>query len=398
MQYRTIPKTGDRISAVGYGCMRLPTRAGRIDEAKAEAQMLYALDQGINYFDTALPYHNGESEKVLGRIFEKNKLRDKVKFATKLPPFRVKTREDMDRILDGQLKSLRTSYIDYYLVHGIQSQEEWDRMLGLGILDFLTEAKASGKIRNVGFSYHADRNSFKGIIDAYDWEFCQIQYSYLDENNQAGKAGLEYAASKDIAVFIMEPLRGGMLVGKLPKKVQEIYDKEGRRSAADWAFSWVLNHREVTCVLSGMNVDAHIKENIEIAKKALPGSMPEKDMAVIERVKNQFETMMKVPCTGCAYCMPCPAGVNIPACFEQLNNKSYFGLLMAKGMYIMQTGGLMSESTAKASQCINCGKCEKHCPQHIEIRKELKQVSKELESFYDPALIWVAKRVMRGKN
>ncbi len=246
----------------------------------------------------------------------------------------------------------------------------------------------------MGFSYHADKNSFNEIIDAYDWAFCQIQYSYLDENNQAGKAGLEYAASKNIAVFIMEPLRGGMLVGKLPKKVQSIYDKAGTRSSADWAISWVLNHKEVTCVLSGMNVDEHIQENIEIAKKALPGSLSKEEVNLIESVKNKFEELMKVPCTGCAYCMPCPAGVNIPACFEQLNNKSYFGLLNAKGMYMMQTAGLMSEKTSKASQCIDCGKCERHCPQHIEIRKDLKQVSKELEAFYDPALVWVARKFL----
>ncbi len=398
MQYRVIPKTGDQISAIGYGCMRLPTRAGRIDEAKTERQMLAAFEQGVNYFDTALPYHGGESEKVLGKIFEKHGLRNQVKFATKLPPFRVKKRADMEAILNDQLKSLRTDYIDYYLIHGIQSKDEWERMVKLGVLDFLTEAKASGKIRNAGFSYHADKNSFNDIIDAYDWAFCQIQYSYLDENNQAGRAGLEYAASKDIAVFIMEPLRGGMLVGKLPKKVQTLLDNEGERSAADWAFSWVLNHKEVTCVLSGMNVDEHIAENIEIANRVTPGSMTSEEIQVIERVKKQFESMMKVPCTGCAYCMPCPAGVNIPACFEQLNNKSYFGLMMAKGMYMMQTGGLMAEKTAKASQCINCGKCEQHCPQHIEIRKDLKQVSKELEAFYDPLLTWVAKKVLGARN
>ena len=394
MQYRVIPKTGDKVSTLGYGCMRLPTRAGRIDEAKAEEQMLYALDQGVNYFDTALPYHNGESEKFLGKVFEKNGNRDQVKFATKLPPWRVKTRADMDKILDEQLESLRTTYIDYYLIHGIQTKTEWERMVELGVLDFLKKAKASGKVRNVGFSYHADKNSFNDIIDAYDWEFCQIQYSYLDENNQAGKAGLEYAASKDIAVFIMEPLRGGMLVGKLPQKVQSIYDSAGKRSAADWAISWILNHKEVTCVLSGMNVDEHIKENIRISREAEVGKMTDHELQVISDVKNQFEDLMKVPCTGCAYCLPCPAKVNIPACFEQLNNKSYFGLMNAKAMYLMQTGGIMSEETAKASQCIDCGKCESHCPQHIKIRKELKQVSKELEAFYDPAIIWLGKRFM----
>ncbi len=394
MQYRTIPKTGDKISAIGYGCMRFPTRAGRIDEKKAEAQIRYAIDQGVNYFDTALPYHNGESEKFLGKIFE-GELRSQVKIATKLPPWRVKTRQDMDKLLNEQLESLRTDYIDYYLVHGIQSPEVWERMVDLGVIEFLNKAKEKGQIRNVGFSYHSDHNFFSKVVDDYDWEFCQIQYSYLDENNQAGKKGLEYAASKDVAVFVMEPLRGGSLVGKLPKPVQSTFDKTGQnRSAADWALSWILNHKEVTSVLSGMNVDEHIKENIEVATRVKPGSMTEEEVKVIDTVKSVFEELMKVPCTGCAYCMPCPAGVDIPSCFEHYNNKSYFGLMSSKPMYMMATAPLMDDSSSKASQCTGCGKCEPHCPQHIEIRKELKKVAKEMEAFYDPALIWIAKKIM----
>jgi len=394
MQYRTIPKTGDKISAIGYGCMRFPTRAGRIDEKKAEAQIRYAIEQGVNYFDTALPYHNGESEKFLGKVLE-GELRSKVKLATKLPPWRVKTREDMDKILQDQLKSLRTNQIDYYLIHGIQSPDVWERMLELGVIDFLNKAKENGLIKSAGFSYHSDHNYFSKVIDDYDWDFCQIQYSYLDENNQAGKKGLEYAASKDIAVFVMEPLRGGSLVGKLPKRVESAFEKSGQnRSAADWALSWILNHKEVTCVLSGMNVDEHIKENIEIANKAEAGKMSSSETAVIEEVKTIFDDLMKVPCTGCAYCMPCPVGVDIPSCFEHYNNKSYFGLMSAKPMYMMATAPLMDDKSSKASLCIDCGKCEPHCPQHIEIRKELKKVAKEMEAFYDPALIWVAKKIM----
>jgi len=394
MQYRIIPKTGDKISAIGYGCMRFPTRAGRIDEKKAEAQIRYAIENGVNYFDTALPYHNGESEKFLGKVLE-GELRSRVKLATKLPPWRVKTREDMDLILQEQLSSLRTDCIDYYLIHGIQSPDVWERMLELGVIDFLDQAKKNGYIKNAGFSYHSDRNSFNKIIDDYDWEFCQIQYSYLDENNQAGKDGLEYAASRDIAVFIMEPLRGGSLVGKLPNPVQSEFDKAGaNRTPADWAISWILNHKEVTCVLSGMNVDEHIKENIEIASRAQPGKMTESEVLVIEKVKNVFEKLMKVPCTGCAYCIPCPAGVDIPACFEHYNNKSYFGLMSAKPMYLMATAPMMDDKSSKASLCFECGKCESHCPQHIEIRKELKKVAKEMEAFYDPALIWIAKKIL----
>lgn len=396
MQYRKIPKTGDVISAIGYGCMRFPTKMGRIDEKKAEEQIRFAIEQGVNYFDTAYPYHGGGSESFLGKVFSDQALRKQVKIATKLPPWSVKTRADMDRILNEQLEKLNIDSIDYYLVHGIMSLEDWERMKNLGVLTFLDGAKAQGKIKHVGFSFHSDIHTFKKIVDDYDWAMCQIQYNYLDETNQAGTEGLKYASDRDIAVFVMEPLRGGNLAGRMPKAAQQVWDQSTvKRSSAEWALRWVWDHPEVTCVLSGMNVDEHIKENIEAASTAFPNHLTPEELGDISKVRDVFVSLTKVPCTACAYCMPCPAGVNIPMCFEKYNSKSYFGGMEAKIMYLAQGGGVMGDKPTLASQCINCGKCEMHCPQHIEIRKELKNVTKSLEGAFDKPIIWVAKRAMK---
>jgi len=398
MQYRKIPKNGDEISAIGYGCMRLPSRMGRIDEKKAEEQIRRAIDQGVNYFDTAYPYHGGNSESFLGKLFSDKSLREKVKIATKLPPWSVNTREDMDRILKEQMEKLQVDCIDYYLVHGIMSQEDWDRMKGLGVLEFLDEAKEKGLIKNAGFSFHSNIQTFKNVVDDYDWTMCQIQYNYLDETNQAGTEGLKYAAERDIAVFIMEPLRGGNLAGKMPKQAQREWEQaKAKRSPAEWALRWVWNHKEVTCVLSGMNNDAHIMENIIAAKSALPHHLSDGELARIERVRDIFYALTKVPCTACAYCMPCPVGVNIPLCFEKYNSKYLFGTLEARVFYHIQVAGVMNDKPGKASQCIECGKCEKHCPQHIEIIKELKTVSSEMEGIISKPLTWVIKKVI-GAN
>lgn len=249
MQYRKVPKNGDQLSALGFGAMRLPTRMGRIDEERATKQIRDAIDKGVNYVDTAVPYHGGESERFLGRVLQDG-YREKVKLATKLPPQSVNTREDMDRILDIQLKKLKTDHIDYYLLHGLEANQ-WKKLFDLGVLEFLDKAKASGKIRNAGFSFHGDRRTFKEIIDAYDWTFCQIQYNFLDETTQAGTEGLQYAASKNIAVMVMEPLRGGMLAANLPAEVKQVYARSPvKRTAAEWGLRWVWNHPEVTVVLS----------------------------------------------------------------------------------------------------------------------------------------------------
>ncbi|MFA5267077.1 MAG: aldo/keto reductase [Methanoregula sp.] len=378
MQYRTVPKNGDKLSALGFGAMRLPTKRMSIDEERAMKQIRSAIDAGINYIDTAVPYHGGESERFLGRCLQDG-YREKVKLATKLPPRNVNTREDMDRILGIQLKKLKTDHIDYYLLHGIEGNQ-WKQLYDLGVLDFLDKAKADGRIRNAGFSFHGDRKAFKEIIDAYDWTFCQIQYNFLDETNQAGTEGLQYAASKNIAVMVMEPLRGGMLAANLPAAVQQVYDRSSlKRSPAEWALRWVWNHPEVTVVLSGMNDENHIAENIKACQTAFPNAMSEAELATIAGVVDTYRGLVKVGCTGCAYCMPCPFGVNIPMCFS-IYNDYHIGAnrFLTRGMYgAMLMGGLMP-ARADASLCHQCGKCAKACPQHIAIPDELKNVNRTL--------------------
>jgi len=357
--------------------MRLATKRMGIDEERATRQIRDAIDNGINYIDTAVPYHGGESERFLGRALS-GRYREKVKLATKLPPWSVKTREDMDRILGIQLKKLRTDHIDYYLLHSLEAGH-WKKLQKLGVLEFLDSAKAAGKIVNAGFSFHGDRKTFKEIIDAYDWVFCQIQYNFLDETNQAGTEGLRYAAAKNIAVMVMEPLRGGMLAGKIPGEVGQIYRDAGtQRSPAAWALRWVWNHKEVTVVLSGMNDEAHIAENIRTCEDALPGSMTTEELATMERVAATYRKLIRVGCTGCAYCMPCPFGVNIPQCFSLYNDYS-IGLnrMMTRGFYGLQLMGGMG-TPADASLCRTCGKCVKACPQGIAIPEELKKVRRTL--------------------
>jgi len=358
--------------------MHLATKLGSIDEERATRQIRDAIDKGVNYIDTAAPYHSGESERFLGRALQDG-YREKVKLATKLPPFSVKTRGDMDRILDIQLKKLQTDHIDYYLLHGLEANQ-WKKLFDLGVLEFLDSAKSAGKIRNAGFSFHGDRKTFKEIIDAYDWVFCQIQYNFIDETNQAGTEGLRYAASRNIAVMIMEPLRGGMLARKLPKDIEQIYRRAGtKRTAAEWALRWVWNHKEVTVVLSGMNDENHIAENLKTCEDALPGSMTADELRTMEEIAGTYKQLMKVGCTGCSYCMPCPVGVNIPQCFS-LYNDYHMGVnsLMTRGMYGMGLMGAIGGTPAHAALCKNCGKCMKACPQHILIPEELKKVSKTL--------------------
>jgi len=396
MQYREVPKNGDRLSALGFGAMRLATKRGRIDEERATRQIHDAIDKGINYIDTAAPYHGGESERFIGRALQGG-YREKVKLATKLPPWSIKTREDMDRILDIQLRKLQTNHIDYYLLHSLEAGH-WKRLQDLGVLEFLDSAKAAGKIINAGFSFHGDRKTFKEIIDAYDWVFCQIQYNFLDETNQAGTEGLCYAASRNIAVMVMEPLRGGMLARKLPKDVAQIYCHAGtKRSPAEWALRWVWNHPEVTVVLSGMNDEGHIAENLKTCEDALPGSMKAGELAMMEKVAGTYKRLMKIGCTACGYCMPCPFGVNIPQCFYLYNDYQMGGnRLMSRGFYGMGLMGGMG-ARADASLCRNCGKCVKACPQKIAIPEELKKVKSTLGGLRTKIMIPLARLMFSSK-
>ncbi|MCF8038181.1 MAG: aldo/keto reductase [Desulfohalobiaceae bacterium] len=380
MLFREVPKTGDKLSILGYGCMRLPETNGRIDEETSAGLIHTAIDNGVNYLDTAWPYHCGESEAFLGRILS-GPYREKVKLATKLPPWMIRTRQDMDAYLNAQLDKLQTDSIDYYLIHALNGRH-WDRLLQLGLMDFLDRAKADGRVRNTGFSFHGLLPDFKRIVDGYPWEICQIQYNYLDEELQAGTEGLIYAADRDLGVVIMEPLRGGTLgLPDPPLEVRTIWEESDRkRSPAEWALRWVWNHPEVTTVLSGMNDEDHIRENLRLAGEARSGTLGSDEKELIRRAADTYREIMKVLCTGCGYCLPCPEGVDIPACFDSYNTLHMFKQTEeTKFRYALRNSGLISGESGYASQCAQCGECLEKCPQGLLIPDILEQVAAELE-------------------
>jgi len=394
-----MPKNGDELSVLGFGCMRLPVKEdGTIDEERAKNQVRYAIDNGVNYVDTAWPYHMGASEPFLGRALADG-YREKVKLATKLPSWMVESREEMDKFLNAQLEKLNTDHIDYYLIHSLVG-ELWDNLEKLGVADFLDKAKADGRIINAGFSFHGSNSDFKRIVDTYDWDFCQIQYNFLDEKNQAGTEGLEYAASKGLGVIIMEPLRGGKLASPVPSAVEEIWDEAPvKRTAAEWGLRWVWNHPEVTVVLSGMNEEAHIEENLKVAGEAYPNSLTETELQLVSRVEQKYRELMKAGCTGCRYCMPCPQGVDIPACFEVYNNLHMFGDEdMAKFMYAGRLGGALGGEPAFASLCVQCGDCMEKCPQHLDIPTLLESVVEDLEGPDLEQRVAMAKQILADKS
>lgn len=380
MLYRKVPQNKDELSILGFGCMRLVARDGKIDEERATRQVRYAIDQGVNYIDTAWPYHMGESEPFLGRALAGG-YREKIKLATKLPSWTIKKTEDMDRILNAQLERLRTDHIDYYLVHGLVGAL-WDKMEKLDVLVFLDRAKADGRIINAGFSFHGSVDDFKRIVDAYPWTFCQIQYNFLDEKNQAGTEGLEYAASKDLGIIIMEPLRGGKLTNPVPPEVQKIWNEAAvKRTPAEWAFRWIWNRPEVTIVLSGMNEESHVEENLKIADEAYPNSLTEAELQLVKKAEKKYRELMKTGCTGCRYCFPCPSGVDIPGCFEIYDNLYLSGNEKeAKLMYAAKPGGIIrGDVPGYASQCVQCGQCVEKCPQHLDIPSLLEAVAEKFE-------------------
>lgn len=386
MKYRVNPKNNDELSILGFGCMRFSK-----DENEVEKQIIYAIENGVNYFDTAYAYPN--SEVILGRVLAKG-YRDKVKIATKLPPYMIKKFEDFDKIFYEELRRLQTDRIDYYFMHMLTDINIWNRLVDLGILSWIEEKKQKGEIINIGFSYHGGREEFIKLVDTYEWEFCMIQYNYLDENNQAGKSGLQYASAKGLPVMIMEPLRGGKLVTNLPNEVYKIWDNAYiKRSPAEWAFRWIWNHPEVTVVLSGMNSQEMVEENIKVAGSSEPNIFTEKDYKLFDEVRRILEEKIKVPCTGCNYCMPCPFGVDIPTCFSTYNDREIEGKFAAIGKYIMQTS--LKTEASNASLCTQCGACEVHCPQKIAIREELKNVTRKMEGFYYKPARFLIKKFMK---
>ena len=374
MQYRKFGKLGINVSALGFGCMRLPVLnndEAQIDEPQAINMIRHAIDNGVNYIDTAYPYHRKNSELLVGKAL-KDGYREKVYLATKLPIWLVKDESDMMKYLDEQLHKLQTNQIDMYLIHSL-NKEHWETAKKYNVFKFIEEAKKSGKIKYIGFSFHDNIDLFKEIIDSYDWDFCQMQYNYMDENHQAGTEGLKYAASKNMGIVIMEPLRGGKLVKNLSSKITDEFQKSKiKRSPADWALRWVWNHPEVSVVLSGMGSLDEVDENIKIAENAHANSMTEEDLGIIKNVKDAFLSLSQIPCTSCKYCMPCPSGVNIPENFSVYNQSfMYNDAEYYKGEY----KDLVQEKK-DASRCVKCGKCEKACPQKLPIRNLLEEVKK----------------------
>ncbi len=389
MNYREDRK-GEKLSLLGYGCMRFTKKGNSIDIDKAEKELMRAIELGVNYFDTAYIYPG--SEVAVGEIFERNNVREKVNIATKLPQYMIRNRAGIDKYYNEELERLRTNYIDYYLMHMLTDTVAWENLVKLGIKEWIAEKKASGEIRNIGFSYHGDTEMFKQIIDAYDWDFCQIQYNYVDETTQAGVEGLKYAASKGIPVVIMEPLRGGKLVN-LPGDAMDKLEKSGRGwSSAELGLRWLWNQPEVTVVLSGMNTIEMIEENCRIASDVKENEFTEDDHKLVAEIKQILLDKTKVGCTGCRYCMPCPKGVDIPAIFACYNNMFSDGKTEARFEFARLVG--VRKEPAFASQCIECGACEKHCPQHIEIRKKLKEADKALRPFPYKIGINIARKFM----
>ncbi len=387
MQYRSDRK-GTELSMLGYGCLRFTKKNGKIDLHKAEEEIMEAVRGGVNYFDTAYVYSG--SEAALGEILKKNKCRKQVYIATKLPHYLIKSRAGLEKCFQEQLRRLRTNYVDYYLMHMLNDADTWEMLKQKGVGDWIEEKLRLGQIRQIGFSYHGNSENFKLLLDAYDWDFCQIQYNYMDEYTQAGRAGLEYAEQKGIPVIIMEPLRGGKLVEFLPEEAKRIFAQAvPERSPAEWALRWLWNQTGVTVVLSGMNSLEMVRENIRVASEAKAGELTKTDMELFRRVKQEINKKLKVGCTACGYCMPCPRGIDIPGTFRCYNEMYIERPGVGRKEYLMTTAFRKNQNPA--SKCIRCGKCERHCPQKIEIRKELERASWELEDVRYKAVSWLIK-------
>ncbi len=372
MQYRSFGRLDWKPSALGFGAMRLPTidnDPAKIDEAEATRMVRYAIDHGVNYVDTAYPYHRENSERFLGRALQDG-YRERIKLATKMPCWLTKEPGDFDRYLDEQLEKLQTDRIDFYLLHGL-NEKRWDELSALDVLGWAEGAIASGRIRALGFSFHDKLEAFKTIIDASDlWLFCQIQYNFMDIEYQAGTEGLRYAAEKGLAVVVMEPIRGGRLTKSVPPSVQEIWDAAPvQRAPAEHALQWVWNQPEVSVVLSGMSTFEQVEQNLASAGRSGVGSLTEEELAAYARVREAYEALCPIPCTDCKYCMPCPNGVNIPGVFDIYNDAIMYEN-PERGQMVYNH--FMSEDE-RANLCIECGECLEKCPQQIEIPDWLKK-------------------------
>jgi predicted aldo/keto reductase-like oxidoreductase len=376
MLYRKLGSTGEKVSILGLGCMRLPIMNGqynKVDDDRAISLIRKAIDSGVNYLDTAYPYHNGQSETVIANALKEG-YRDKVFIADKLPSWLIQKRTDMDQYLEKQLERLQTKQIDFYLLHSVK-EDYWSNLESLGVLEFLDEAVKDGRIKYTGFSFHGEIELFFDVIDSYNWDMCQVQYNFVDENYQAGKEGIRYASSQGVGVVIMEPLRGGTLVN-VPPEVQEIWgEADVKRSPVEWALRYLWDQQEVDVVLSGMTTIEDLDENLGIAEHGLTNTLTSTEKEIIKEVRLTYKERKEIDCTQCGYCMPCPLGVNIPANFEKLNHAYMFQDVENSRMnYYM----LLNEGE-RASNCIECGDCETLCPQMVKIQKTLKKVCETFE-------------------
>lgn len=381
MQYRPFGKQGFQVSALGFGAMRLPTVGGQIDEAEATRMIHYAIERGVNYLDTAYPYHKGEGEPFVGRALQGG-YRDRVKLVTKLPSWEVHSSADFDRFLNEQLARLQTDHLDYYLLHSL-NKGRWAKLRDLGVREWAERAIASGRFGALGFSFHDDYPAFQQIVDEYDWALAQIQYNYMDVENQAGQKGLKYAAAKGLAVVIMEPLRGGKLVDP-PPPVQAIWDSAAtKRTPAAWGLDWLWDQPEVSVVLSGMSTMEQLEENLALADRARVGALSAEELALYERVRRQYQALTAIPCTGCGYCMPCPQGVDIPANLGVYNE----GIMFAKpdasrGQYAWWKFAYevqhILDRDMRAELCAGCRECEGKCPQAIPISEWMAVIHRAL--------------------
>jgi len=391
MQYRQVGNHRP-LSILGFGCMRFPRKGTKIDLAETEREIRRAIDSGVNYFDAAYTYPG--IEEALGTVIEHIGCRDKINIATKLPHYLIKTREDLDQYFNTELERLKTDHIDYYLMHMLPDTNVWERLKKLGIEEWIEEKKSAGLIGKIGFSYHGNSVSFCQVLDCYKWDFCQIQYNYMDENTQAGRTGLQYAAARNIPVIIMEPLRGGRLVSNLPKKAATEFKKYAPDiSPAEWAFRWLYSQPEVTVVLSGMNSIAMLEENLRIANTARIGELTEDDHEFLREIRDMINEKMKVPCTGCGYCMPCASDVDIPGCFNAYNIGHIDNYYQGYKAYIMCT--VLRSKKSGADKCVKCGRCISKCPQGINIPEQLVHVNKYYGNFICRFIDWIIGRMYK---
>jgi predicted aldo/keto reductase-like oxidoreductase len=366
MQFRKFGRLDWEVSALGFGAMRLPIigdKHDQIDEAEATRMLRYAIDHGVNYVDTAYPYHGGESERFLGRALGDG-YRERIRLATKMPCWNVETADDFDRLLDEQLEKLQTGHIDFYLLHSLGGRN-WPKVRDLGVVRWAEGAIADGRIGYLGFSFHDEYQVFQEIVDATDlWTFCQIQYNFRDVDHQAGTKGLRYAAGQGLAVVVMEPIRGGQLAKMVPPPVQQVWDgARQRRTPAEWCLQWVWNQPEVSVVLSGMSSMEQVEQNVESAERSGPGTLGAEELALFDRVRAKYEELCPIPCTDCRYCLPCPNGVNIPRIFEIYNDLMMYG----DDGRVNWAYNYGLDGKSRADQCIECGECLEKCPQAIEI-------------------------------